>query len=218
MGNPHVHRLAHLLRPLLAVVLLCVATGTEAASYPHERPMVLFGGNVGIGLGEIITSEVHSGTEVGFAGALRGGLMVTDNLALSLDLNGWTWNGGGATWFLSNLLLTATWYPAADGPWYFQAGFGLGRIDAEAFTEIPDVDTSRPIPVRAEESGPGFMAAAGYEFRTARNLAIGPQLEFNYIPTGDLVIPPFPPNPETTFEGVSAWYSNLTLALTWYLD
>jgi hypothetical protein len=85
-----------------------------------------------------------------------------------------------------------TWYPSGLGL-FLRGGFGVGQVEAEA--EFDNVT------VTATNSGIGFLAAIGHEWRLTDKFALGPQVDFGWTDVGD---------------GLTANFINLTLGLNWY--
>jgi hypothetical protein len=149
-----------------------LVSGAAAGTHPHDRQ----GWTLGLGLGGgSAVFEPDGGAsldrEGGFGGAFRVGYAFNPKFAAGILSSGWSKEQNGATTTFSVGGVGVTFYPDAAG-FHFSAGIGGGN--GEVSTRIGNVTTS------ISESGLGFLAAAGYEWRLTRRFALGPQIDFGY--------------------------------------
>jgi hypothetical protein len=161
---------------LLSAVLAtnALAAADSSATWPHERQGWVLGFGVGAGSAGLSIHGNLGNRETGATGSFLLGNMFTPEFALEVSANGWTRSEQGATVAFTNFTLGLGYYPGA-GPVLLRAGAGFGNIDFSG--QISGEALSRT------EGGFSLNAAAGYEFRMLRTLAVGPLVTYNYIST-----------------------------------
>jgi len=145
----------------------------SAEMHPHARNGWTFGFNLGGGSAGLSFADTTStDREVGGTANIRVGYAVTPSVVIGLEGLVWTREIEGVTWTLSVGGPAVTFYPGEQG-FYLRGGIGSGSLDAEAGS------------VTVSKTGFGILAAAGYEWRLARTLALGPQVDFAWMDVGD---------------------------------
>jgi hypothetical protein len=163
----------------LILCLLLAFQPARAERYPHERTGFYLGLGVGFGnAGADVTIVEDLDRESGGTGNFRIGWMVRDDLALGLESTLWKRPGEGdvateLNWTFSVTSVAVTYFPGGKGA-YLRGGIGIGTTSVELDVEGDKVASDM-------ETGAGFDAAVGYEWRITKNLALAPQIEFAYL-------------------------------------
>ena len=154
-----------------ASAALAFASLARAGTYPNDRNGFMIGFGAGGGSSGI---EDGDSRESGVTGNFRIGYAVQPDLVLAFEGNGWTKSEtspiGDLTVTFSTATAALTWYPNAGGG-FVRGGLGFGTASAE-------VDFGG-LKVSNDETGFGFLVAAGYEWRLTKKFALGPQAEFS---------------------------------------
>ena len=204
---------------LMSVIgLLFVSTGASAGTWEHTREGFLIGFSAGAGGAALELAPTSGGTitserEGGGAGNFRVGYAVKPSLALAFESNAWGKSENATilgtefdfSYRVQVAAFAATWYPNAGGL-FLRGGLGIGtgKIEVKnqgASTEIKD-------------SGFGFLAAAGYEWRLTQKFALGPQVDFGYMSLGEVDATDDAGDPVRADYSVN--YVNVSLGFNWY--
>lgn len=179
---------------ILAALLLLIALPglSRAGMWPNERDGWMVGMNLGGGTAGLNVPQINSDRESGAAGSFRVGYAFLNQLVVGLEGSGWTKTVEDETWRFGVGGASFTYFPLSRG-FYVRGVVGGSRIKFKT--------PSGPTTVNADDSGFGLIGGAGYEFRLARKLAVGPQVDFSYAEIGDKI---------------SINYWNFTLGGNWY--
>jgi hypothetical protein len=193
-----------LLRTLLCFVIVAGVSAPALALDTMGR--VDQGWTLGIGFGmgrahvDYFGGEVAEDLREGVNTEWRIGKLLTPNLALTFDYQGWMLEEGDLTRFPARFRqslqiwgLALTWYPGnpetAWGGMYFRLSGGPALANF-AITTVPGEDPSEihGDQERLDEWGWGVGSSVGYEFFVTDTVGIGPSLNFAYqsIQTDDL--------------------------------
>jgi hypothetical protein len=187
-----------------ALVLCIIYTICSAAPAPAERPHQRSGFFIGFGLGGGSAQwEGSAGRDGGGVGNFRVGYAVAPNWTVGLESSSWVKREDGGV--IGDLTLIynvstfgATYFPGNGGT-FLKGGVGFAAASVEDIGYLPGFGNSK---YEIDQSGFGFLAAAGYEWRLTDKFAIGPEIEFVYLSVGD----PFK----------DANYMSATVMMDWY--
>ena len=157
---------------MLACVLTLAAAPALAGTHPPDRK----GFMIGFGLGGGSAALQDGGDrEGGVTGNLRIGYALRPDLVLHYEGAAWTrtFNQpiGDVTWSFSTNAAALTYYPPATGL-FVRGGIGFGTARIQLKTG--------GVTVSDDETGFGFLMAAGWEFRLTQKFALAPQMEYAY--------------------------------------
>ncbi len=157
-----------------ALPLLWLATGAAAAA-AEAGPLFALSGGPGHGrvdyerLGTAFASQRGGGPAVGlFAGRAFDAEFAVGVRAVAWGRAFANADGDDETWTCALVALALAWRPGRGG-FFLRAGPGWGRAEVEL--DYGDVK------VAGAESGPAALAAAGWTWRVARGLEVGPVVE-----------------------------------------
>ena len=185
-------KLIHVLAGASFAMLLGPVTSL-AGSHPQKHHNFFIGFNAGVGVADVTFAEGQSEGNSGGAANVRIGGAIRNNVLLGAELTGWVRKENGHPIGMANALFALTYFPS-DG-FYIRAGMGLG--------DTHFMDKSGAIPESKDEFGVAYAAAIGYEWRLTGKLAVGPQVEYNWLSVhGELID--------------KASYLNTTLGFNWY--
>ena len=156
--------------PLAAVLLLAGATTASAGDWPHSRDGLTAGVALGVGSSRAETKEADesNGAIAGGAGSLRVGYAVSPAVVISLEGIGWSNESYGVTQSFSIGGIGLAWFPGEGG---LSVKGTVGRGRARYRTRI------RGTVVEIDDTGSALGVGAGYEWRVARRVAIGPAID-----------------------------------------
>lgn len=158
----------------LLAIAACGAAPAEAwAGHLQERRGFWVGFGFGAGSGTDYCGQCESDREWGFAGDVRLGWALNQQVLLGTEINVWSRElGDDTTVSFYDVLGVVTVYPLArESGFFLKAGLGAGYQD----TEYRSGNTT----VRSEQGpGLGFMAGTGYDIRAWRKWSITPAFTY----------------------------------------
>jgi hypothetical protein len=187
-----------------ALVICIIYTICFAAPAFAERPHRRSGFFIGFGVGGGGARwEESSGRNGGGVGNFRVGYAVAPGWTVGLESSSWLKRedaaGIGSLTLVYNVsTLGATYFPWNGGA-FVKGGIGFATASFEDIGYLPGIGNSK---LEVDQSGLGFIAAAGYEWRLTDKFAIGPEIELVYLRVGD------------SFN--DADYISATLMMDWY--
>jgi opacity protein-like surface antigen len=153
-------------------LLACVATSALAGTHPHDRNGFAIGFGFGGGSAGIQDGDQREG---GGTGNFRIGYAVTPEILIHFEAAAWTRtfseNIGDVTWTFSTSAAAVTYFPSNVGV-FVRGGIGIGIAQVEI--------EENNVKVSSDETGFGFLVAAGYEWRLTTKFALAPQIEYSY--------------------------------------
>jgi len=195
---------------ILSLCLLLLASASPAADLSRESHLVM-GGNLGVGsawLGDEVPDE--GGRETGLAANFRVGYGLSPTWFLGVETSSWSdfhaAAQGDADVTFRTFGPSLAFFPGGGG-FYLRGILGWSWLDLT-------LETSEQVKAKTQESGFGFAAAVGYEWRLSTLIAVGPQLDLGYLDVGE--VEAFTQVLGRSFS-FSAWWLNATVSLTLYM-
>jgi hypothetical protein len=156
----------------LMAALALLAPPAWAGTHPPDRNGFMIGFGLGGGSANLKNGDKREGS---VTANLRIGYAVRPDLVLHYEGAAWskTFNEavGDVTWTFSTNTAALTYYAPGTGL-FVRGGFGLGTARVEIKTQ--------GVKVSHDESGFGFLVAAGWEWRLATKFALAPQVQYAY--------------------------------------
>lgn len=160
---------------LFAVVFGWSHVSNAAIAAPTERGLLL-GFGAGGGSASVTGGEHRQG---GAAIGLSIGYVLAPEYTIAFGTTGWTRELDGQTVTFTVSGAEFDWYPGRGGlSLRAIAGLGRGMLSTQSGYTLR----------YASESGLGLSAGLGYEFRLARTLTLGPQVDFNWVVLDDATL------------------------------
>lgn len=162
---------------ILPALLLLLPLSAAADQYSHERDGLVIGLDIGPGWanaqyslsGQIFQTKHRTA----LSGLFRLGFAKSEELMVSLDINGWDYNSSSSEHQLFATTGSVTWFPGGES-FFLTGGVGSGSLQVYQRDAV--------YPQAFTERGLSFLAAAGFEYRAAPDYAIG--LSANYFQVG----------------------------------
>lgn len=170
---------------LLGVVSPVIAQtgGADSTSTPRAksekapRTAWMFGFGAGYGMGGPSTDAGSPDQESGGTGSFRIGSGVSPNAMVGLEYLSWSASPTDSTsWEISIAGPSLTWFHSSNA--YVRGMVGWGSMKTD-FTVPPSVAVTR-----IHDDGFALLAAAGWEWRYRRRLAIAPEVTYAQIAAG----------------------------------
>lgn len=206
----HARHQSALLVILALLIPLLFPTTSSAADFYREGHLIM-GGSLGVGqawLGDEVPDSADH--ETGFAANFRVGYGLSPSFSVGVEASSWTdfqsASEGDAELSFRTFGPSVAYYPSG-GAFYLRGIVGWGTLELT----LAPAQSAR---LKAEESGWGFAAAVGYEWRLSSLVALSPQLDLGYLDVGE--VSAFTHVLGDAFE-FSAWWINATLSITLYM-
>ncbi|MDH3217335.1 MAG: porin family protein [Candidatus Krumholzibacteria bacterium] len=164
---------------LVAVTAAAVTTPAMAGVYPQSRTGFFIGfglgwGNAAAKLGQ--SPDPDRANSV--SGNLRFGWSVAQTVAIGLEASSWAKNYDVEG---TNLDLNLTGTVTTFAVTYFPGNMGLFLRGGLGFSTASVKLQGGGASFEEVETGAGFLAAAGYEWRLTEKFALGPQAQWAYL-------------------------------------
>lgn len=168
---------------LILFVIACPFVVTSAFAGEHQPNRTAF--FIGLGGGWANAGAevqgVSTDRENSFSGNFRFGWAVMDNMTVGLESSSWVkeydLEGTGFDLKMTATVTTfaATYFPHNMG-FYFRGGLGFATGKAELSNGSTTIGET--------ETGVGWLAASGYEWRLTEKFALGPQVQYAFLDIG----------------------------------
>lgn len=140
---------------------------------PAHRSGFWVAGGMGGGYESFLTDGDPAGwseEELGFTGNFKLGGSPSPHFRFGGELTGWGKEINGVNEWLGSMMFVAQVYPSADAGFFLKGGTGPTYFHQQVFDGFTYFEV--------DDNGWGWNAGAGWEFRVARNLFLGPTVDF----------------------------------------